>query len=100
MRRLIDRTREGGFEILHGHAAKAGALARVAPAGALRAVNTPHCYPFAAETSAARRAVFVAAQRPLARLTAATICVSMTSGRLRGGTDRSCRAALCDSQRV
>jgi len=76
LRKLVDVTREGRFEILHGHAAKAGALARVAARRArVRAVYTPHCYPFAAEISAAWRAVFVAAERSLARLTAATICV-------------------------
>lgn len=76
LRRLIALVREGGHEILHGHSAKAGALVRLASRRTrVPAVYTPNCYPFAVDTSAAWKALFVAAERSLARLTAATICV-------------------------
>ena len=76
LRGLVRVLRNGRYDLVHGHAAKAGTLARLAARAArLPAVYTPHCYPFAADTSAGWRALFTVAERALARVTAATICV-------------------------
>jgi glycosyltransferase involved in cell wall biosynthesis len=65
-----------GFDVVHGHAAKAGVVARLAGAAArVPAVYTPHCFPFVGEMGAARRAFGHAAERALAPATAALVCV-------------------------
>jgi glycosyltransferase involved in cell wall biosynthesis len=65
-----------GCALVHGHAAKAGVLARLAAAAARRpAVYTPHAFPFVGEISAARRRFGLVVERALAPLTAALICV-------------------------
>jgi glycosyltransferase involved in cell wall biosynthesis len=65
-----------GFDVVHGHAAKAGVLARLAGAAArVPAVYTPHCFPFAVPDARARRSFGVAVERALAPLTAAIVCV-------------------------
>ena len=65
-----------GFDLVHGHAAKAGVLARVAGRLAgVPAVYTPHCFPFVGDVSAARRRLGVVSERALAPWTAALICV-------------------------
>ena len=62
--------------LVHAHSAKAGVLARVAARLARRpAVYTPHCFPFIGEMSTARRYFGMAAERALAPVTAALICV-------------------------
>jgi glycosyltransferase involved in cell wall biosynthesis len=64
------------FDLVHGHAAKAGVLARVAGrAAGVPAVYTPHCFPFVGDVSAARRRFGLVAERALAGWTAALICV-------------------------
>jgi glycosyltransferase involved in cell wall biosynthesis len=65
-----------GFDLVHGHAAKAGVIARLAAAAARRpAVYTPHCFPFAVPDAPARRAFGLAVERALAPLTDAIVCV-------------------------
>ncbi|WP_051324153.1 glycosyltransferase [Candidatus Solirubrobacter pratensis] len=65
-----------GFDVVHGHAAKAGVLARLAAASRrLPAIYTPHCLPFVGDVSARRRRFGLAAERLLGPLTAGLICV-------------------------
>lgn len=45
--RALDRA--GGFDVVHGHSSKAGALVRAALPRAKRLVYTPHCFSFAAD---------------------------------------------------
>jgi glycosyltransferase involved in cell wall biosynthesis len=66
----------GRFDLVHAHSAKAGVLGRLAAALARRpAVYTPHGLPWIGEMSAARRRFGRGAERALAPLTAALICV-------------------------
>ena len=63
-------------ELIHAHSAKAGGLARVVARLVRRpAVYTPHSFPFVGEMSIARRQFSLLAERALAPLTAALICV-------------------------
>jgi glycosyltransferase involved in cell wall biosynthesis len=73
---LARELRRGGHDVAHGHAAKAGVLARLAaaPAG-IPAVYTPHCLPFVGEVSAARRRFGTLTERALAPLTRRIVCV-------------------------
>jgi glycosyltransferase involved in cell wall biosynthesis len=65
-----------GFDLVHGHAAKAGVVARLAAAVARRpAVYTPHCFPFVVPGAPARRAFGLAVERALAPLTDTIVCV-------------------------
>lgn len=74
--RLRGLLRGGGYDLVHGHSAKAGALSRLAARGArVPAVYTPHCYPFIVDASAAWRGLTAFGERRLAPLTATTICV-------------------------
>jgi glycosyltransferase involved in cell wall biosynthesis len=68
--------RVGRFDLVHAHAAKAGALGRVAAAlRGVACVYTPHCFPFVGEVTAARRHATTAAERALARVTETIVCV-------------------------
>jgi glycosyltransferase involved in cell wall biosynthesis len=62
-----------GFDLVHAHAAKAGVLARLGGLGR-PVVYTPHGFPFVAG-SAARRRFGRAAERALAPVTKAIVCV-------------------------
>src|SRR3954471_12336430 len=65
-----------GFDLVPGHAANAGLVARPAAAIARRpAVYTPHCFPFAVPDAPAQRAFGLAVERGLAPLTAVIVCV-------------------------
>ena len=65
-----------GFDLVHGHAAKAGVIARVAGRLAgVPAVYTPHGFPFVGDVSAARHRFGLTTERALTRWTAALICV-------------------------
>lgn len=65
-----------GFDLVHGHAAKAGVIARLAGAVTRTpALYTPHCLPFVGDVSKARYAFGLAVERALGPLTAALICV-------------------------
>jgi glycosyltransferase involved in cell wall biosynthesis len=75
--RLTEIVGAGDFDLVHAHSSKAGAIARVAARRArVPAVYTPHCYPFIGPQSTRRRVLSAAAERMLARITAATVCVS------------------------
>ena len=73
---LTRELRRGDFELVHGHAAKGGVLARLAGrAAGVPAVYTPHCLPFVGEVSPARQRFGRLAERALAPLSAAIVCV-------------------------
>jgi glycosyltransferase involved in cell wall biosynthesis len=76
-RTLVGVVRRERPAILHGHAAKAGALARVV--GALHprmpVVYSPHSLPFVGDFGLARRVGGVWAERLMAPLTARIVCV-------------------------
>jgi len=77
-RQLRALIREGRFDLVHCHAAKAGALGRPAArlAGDVPAVYTPHCFGFVGEVGALGRAAVRTAERALGRITDALVCVS------------------------
>ena len=76
LRAITRLARSGRFDIVHGHAAKAGMLARVAARAArLPAVYSPHCLPFVGEVSRERYAGSVALERAARPLTSALLCV-------------------------
>ena len=61
--------RDGGFDVVHTHSAKAGALGRMAAtrAGVPRIVHTFHGFPFHDFQSAVRRSAYVGIERRLGR---------------------------------
>jgi len=71
LRRLTELLAEGGYNVVHTHSAKAGALGRLAAerAGTPRVVHTFHGFPFHEFQSRARRAAYVGIERYLARRT-------------------------------
>jgi glycosyltransferase involved in cell wall biosynthesis len=76
VRELTRALRRGRFSLVHSHAAKAGALGRVAAVLAgIPAVYTPHCFPFVGEITKRRRFFSLTVERALSRVTAAIICV-------------------------
>ena len=77
LRRLQTLLRRGGFDVVHTHCAKAGALGRLAARrnGVPWIVHTYHGFPFHEFQSAPRRSVYVAIERRLGRLTDVTLCV-------------------------
>jgi glycosyltransferase involved in cell wall biosynthesis len=73
--------KKGGFELVHAHGAKAGALSRLAGATARTpVVYSPHQFAFVAneyrDVPRGRRTVTVGVERGLGPLTARLICVS------------------------
>ena len=80
---LVRLLRSSRFDLVHCHAAKAGALGRVAARLAgVPAVYSPHCLPFVGDLSARRRAVSLALERLVAPLTTAMLCVCEDERRL------------------
>jgi glycosyltransferase involved in cell wall biosynthesis len=80
LRRLLGR---GGYGLVHAHAAKAGALARIAArAAGVPALYSPHCFPFAMGVPAPARRGLVAAERALAGLGGDLLCVCEHERRL------------------
>jgi glycosyltransferase involved in cell wall biosynthesis len=76
LRSLVRLLRAGRFDLVHCHAAKAGALGRVAARLAgVPAIYSPHCLPFVGDLSSRRRAVSLGLERLLAPLTTAMLCV-------------------------
>jgi glycosyltransferase involved in cell wall biosynthesis len=71
LRRLAELMTRGGYEVVHTHSAKAGALGRLAAerAGTPRVVHTFHGFPFHEFQSRPRRAAYVGIERYLARRT-------------------------------
>lgn len=71
LRRLTDLCRSGGFDVVHTHSAKAGALGRLAAhrAAVPRIVHTYHGFPFHEFQNPVRRATYIAIERRLARIT-------------------------------
>jgi len=71
LRRLTEILARNGYEVVHTHSAKAGALGRLAAerAGTPRVVHTFHGFPFHEFQSRARRAVYIGIERYLASRT-------------------------------
>jgi glycosyltransferase involved in cell wall biosynthesis len=71
LRRLTELLAHGGYDVVHTHSAKAGALGRMAAerAGTPRVVHTFHGFPFHEFQSRARRAAYVGIERYLGRRT-------------------------------
>ena len=71
--RLLSR----GFDVVHTHSSKAGALGRLAAhrAGVRRVIHTFHGFPFHEFQSPARRAAYVQIERRLGRITDVALCV-------------------------
>jgi glycosyltransferase involved in cell wall biosynthesis len=101
--------RRGRFDLVHCHAAKAGALGRLAGRlGNVPTVYTPHCFGFVGEVGAARRVSVRAAERALGRITDALVCVCDAELRVAeaaGIGDRALRRRIyngsrpCDQER-
>lgn len=77
MRTLSALLRQGSFDIVHTHTAKAGALGRIAAsrAGVPRVVHTYHGFPFHEFQSPLRRISYIAIERRLGRVTDVALCV-------------------------
>jgi glycosyltransferase involved in cell wall biosynthesis len=71
MRELVDHLRAGGFDVVHTHSAKAGAIGRLAArrAGARAIVHSFHGFPFHEFQPAVVRRSLLAAERGLSRIT-------------------------------
>src|SRR5258708_19167825 len=71
LRRLTELLAHDGYDVVHTHSAKAGALGRLAAerAGTPRVVHTFHGFPFHEFQSRARRGAYVAIERYLGRRT-------------------------------
>jgi glycosyltransferase involved in cell wall biosynthesis len=71
LRQLTAQLTEGGYDVVHTHSAKAGALGRLAAerAGTPRVVHTFHGLPFHEFQSSARRSAYVEIERYLGRRT-------------------------------
>lgn len=71
LRRITGLLADGGYDVVHTHSAKAGALGRLAAerAGTQRVVHTFHGFPFHEFQSRPRRAVYVGIERYLGRRT-------------------------------
>ncbi|UWP85498.1 glycosyltransferase [Dactylosporangium fulvum] len=76
-RTLTQLLAEGGYDVVHTHSAKAGALGRIAAsrAGVARIVHTFHGFPFHEFQPRWLRAAYVRAERYLARRTHAFLAV-------------------------
>jgi glycosyltransferase involved in cell wall biosynthesis len=71
LRLLTAQLADGGYDVVHTHSAKAGALGRLAAerAGAARVVHTFHGLPFHEFQSSARRGAYIGIERYLGRRT-------------------------------
>ncbi|WP_163505801.1 glycosyltransferase [Fodinicola acaciae] len=75
--RLTEVIGREGYDLVHTHSAKAGAIGRLAAhrAGVPRIVHTFHGFPFHEFQSAARRSAYVHIERRLGRFTDVALCV-------------------------
>jgi len=93
LRRLTELLAHDGYDVVHTHSAKAGALGRLAAerAGTPRVVHTFHGFPFHEFQSRARRGAYVAIERYLGRRTDVFLAVGGAAGRAGqpGGSRRS-----------
>ncbi|HET7379041.1 MAG TPA: glycosyltransferase, partial [Gaiellales bacterium] len=71
IRELLDHLRAGGFDVVHTHSAKAGAIGRLAArrAGARAIVHSFHGFPFHGFQTPVVRRSLLTAERGLARIT-------------------------------
>jgi len=78
LRELTALLEVGGFDVVHTHSAKAGAIGRLAArrAGVRTVLHTFHGFPFHAFQPALRRAAYIAVERRLARITDRLVAVS------------------------
>ena len=75
-RQLARIVREGSFDLVHAHSAKAGVLARVALAGSdVPIVCSPHCFPFVGPVGLRRRVFAAAVEYLLAPAAERIVCV-------------------------
>jgi glycosyltransferase involved in cell wall biosynthesis len=77
LRRLTELFGRRGFDVVHTHCAKAGAVGRLAAhrAGVPRIVHTFHGFPFHEFQSRARRETYQRIERRLGRFTDVALCV-------------------------
>jgi glycosyltransferase involved in cell wall biosynthesis len=77
LRRLTGRCQRSGFDVVHTHSAKAGTLGRIAAhrAGVPLVVHSYHGFPFHEFQSATRRAMYVAIERRLSRITNVVLAI-------------------------
>lgn len=77
VRKLAGLFRARGFDVVHTHCAKAGAVGRLAArrAGVARVVHTYHGFPFHQFQSLPRRQAYVRIERRLGKLTDLVLCV-------------------------
>jgi glycosyltransferase involved in cell wall biosynthesis len=73
---LVRLLRAGGYDLVHAHSGKAGALGRIGAAlTSVPAVYSPHSFPFVGDFPAARRAATKGIERLLAPVARKIICV-------------------------
>lgn len=77
VRELASWLRQGGYDLVHTHSTKAGAMGRLAArrAGIAATVHTLHGFPFHEFQSRLRRSIYVAAERRLGRITSHFLAV-------------------------
>jgi glycosyltransferase involved in cell wall biosynthesis len=77
LRRLTRLCEAGGYDVVHTHSAKAGALGRLAAyrAGVPLIVHTYHGFPFHEFQNPLRKAAYVAVERRLAAITDAVLAI-------------------------
>jgi glycosyltransferase involved in cell wall biosynthesis len=77
VRRLTDLFAARGFDVVHTHCAKGGAVGRIAAhrAGVRRVIHTYHGFPFHEFQSAALRRAYVTIERRLGAITDLALCV-------------------------
>lgn len=77
LRKLTELCQAGGFDVVHTHSAKAGALGRLAAhrAAVPLVVHTYHGFPFHEFQNPVRKAAYIAIERRLATITDAVLAI-------------------------
>ena len=77
LRKLTELCDSGGYDVVHTHSAKAGALGRLAAhrAGVPLVVHTYHGFPFHEFQNPLRKAAYIAIERRLAKITDAVLAI-------------------------